>query len=143
MPARNSLRIGIYGYTPFAYDLTDFLNPPGQENVLAVRVRNEGRTSRWYSGSGTYRHVVLQVANPLRVGQWVVRVTTPQVSKQTATVNVVTTVENGRNAETPLILRPLSPPGKLTLRAGADGLQPATIAVATRLNGLSSAQFCR
>ena len=29
-----------YGYTAFAYDLTDFLNPPGQDNVLAVRVRN-------------------------------------------------------------------------------------------------------
>ena len=35
-----------YGYTAFAYDLTDFLNPPGQENVLAVRVRNLGRNSR-------------------------------------------------------------------------------------------------
>ena len=49
-----------YGYTAFAYDLTEFLNPPGQENVLAVRVRNSGRNSRWYSGSGIYRHVVLR-----------------------------------------------------------------------------------
>ncbi len=32
-----------YGYTAFAYDLTEFLNPPGQENVLAVRVRNTGQ----------------------------------------------------------------------------------------------------
>ena len=30
------------------------------------------------------------------------------------------------------ILRPLGSTGKLTLRAEADGLQPATIAVATR-----------
>ena len=35
-----------YGYTAFSYDLTDFLNPPGQNNVLAVRVRNLGRNSR-------------------------------------------------------------------------------------------------
>ena len=41
-----------YGYTAFSYDLTDLLNPPGQDNVIAVRVRNTGRNSRWYSGSG-------------------------------------------------------------------------------------------
>ena len=86
-----------YGYTAFAYDLTDFLNPPGQENVLAVRVSNLGRNSRWYSGSGIYRHVVLRVTDPLRVGQWGVSVTTPQVTKQQATVNVVTT--RGERAE--------------------------------------------
>ena len=34
------------GYTPFYYDLTPYLKPYGQENVLAVRVRNEGRNSR-------------------------------------------------------------------------------------------------
>ena len=45
-----------YGYTPFAYDLTPFLRQDG-ENVLALRVRNEGANSRWYSGSGIYRHV--------------------------------------------------------------------------------------
>ena len=27
--------------------------------MLAVRVRNDGRNSRWYSGSGIYRHVWL------------------------------------------------------------------------------------
>ncbi len=94
-----------YGYTAFAYDLTDYLNAAGQENVLAVRVRNLGRNSRWYSGSGIYRHVVLRVTDPLRVGQWGVSVTTPQVTKQRATVNVATTVENARNTETPLALR--------------------------------------
>ncbi len=41
-----------YGYTGFAYDLTPWLKPAGQENVLAIRVRNEGKNSRWYSGSG-------------------------------------------------------------------------------------------
>ena len=94
-----------YGYTAFAYDLTDFLNLPGQENILAVRVRNTGRNSRWYSGSGIYRHVVLRVTDPLRVGQWGVCVTTPQVTEQKATVNVVTTIENVRSEETDLTLR--------------------------------------
>jgi len=46
-----------YGYTPFYFDITPFLHPAGQPNVVAVRVKNEGLNSRWYSGSGIYRHV--------------------------------------------------------------------------------------
>jgi beta-galactosidase len=113
-----------YGYTAFAYDLTDFLNPPGQENVLAVRVRNQGKNSRWYSGSGIYRHVVLQVTAPLRIGQWGVSVTTPNVTKERATVHLVTTVENGRNAGTALTLRVklIGPTGR-TLQTGETKVQ--------------------
>ncbi|MGA2542571.1 MAG: glycoside hydrolase family 2 TIM barrel-domain containing protein [Verrucomicrobiota bacterium] len=115
-----------YGYTAFAYDLTEFLNPPRQENVLAVRVRNLGRNSRWYSGSGIYRHVVLRVTDPLRFGQWGVSVTTPQVSKERATVNVVTTVENGRNAGTALMLRvKLRGPTGRTLQTGETSAEVA------------------
>ena len=88
-----------YGYTPFAYDLTPYLNPTGQENVLAVRVRNAGRNSRWYSGSGIFRHVTLTTAAPLHVPLWGVAITTPQISPQSATVSVVTTVTNGRAAD--------------------------------------------
>ena len=57
-----------YGYTSFDYDLTPHLNPPGQENVLAVRVRNIGKNTRWYSGSGIYRHVWLTVTDPASRG---------------------------------------------------------------------------
>ena len=59
-----------YGYTPFSYDLTAYLNPAGQENVLAVSVKNEGKNSRWYSGSGIYRHVWLTVTERLHVDNW-------------------------------------------------------------------------
>ena len=115
-----------YGYTAFAYDLTEFLNPPGQENVLAVRVNNAGRNSRWYSGSGIYRHVVLEVTDPLHVGQWGVSVTTPQVTKQKATVSVVTTMENGQKEGTAVTLRIklLGPTGK-TLQTGETNIQMA------------------
>ncbi len=113
-----------YGYTAFAYDLTDFLNPPGQENVLAVRVSNLGRNSRWYSGSGIYRDVVLRVTDPLHVGQWGVSVTTPQVTKQQATVNVITTLKNGRNADMAITLRvKLRGPSGRTLQTGENNVQ--------------------
>lgn len=82
-----------YGYTAFAYDLTPHLQRAG-ENVLAVRVRNEGRNSRWYSGSGIYRHVWLNVTGGVRVPLWGVHVTTPDVSADSATVKVAVAMEN-------------------------------------------------
>ncbi len=59
-----------YGYTPFYYDLTPYLNPAGRQNVLAVSVKNEGKSSRWYSGSGIYRHVWLTVTEQVHVATW-------------------------------------------------------------------------
>jgi beta-galactosidase len=82
-----------YGYTAFLYDLTPHLRRDG-ENVLAVRVRNEGRNSRWYSGSGIYRHVWLNTTRSVRIPTWGVFVRTPEVSRNSATVLVTTRVEN-------------------------------------------------
>jgi beta-galactosidase len=56
-----------YGYTPFYYDITSFLSPAGQSNVVAVRIKNEGLNSRWYSGSGINRHVWLTLVNPVHI----------------------------------------------------------------------------
>jgi beta-galactosidase len=87
-----------YGYTAFNYDLTPHLNPPGVENVLSVRVRNLGKNSRWYSGSGIYRHVTLTVADPTHVVPWGVSITTPEVSDRSATVKVAVSLANKRQA---------------------------------------------
>ena len=112
-----------YGYTSFAYDLTPFLKPAGQENILAVRVRNVGRNSRWYSGSGIYRHVTLIVTDPLHIAQWGVSITTPEVSAKSATVKVVTTVGNSRPNDTVIQLRVrlFGPSGRL-LQTGETAL---------------------
>ncbi|QGY44179.1 DUF4982 domain-containing protein [Maribellus comscasis] len=83
-----------YGYTAFSYDLTDFLNPAGEDNVLAVQIKNEGKNSRWYSGSGIYRNVSLIKTNPVDIDLWGVYVTTPEVSKEKAFVNVETGITN-------------------------------------------------
>ena len=80
-----------YGYTPFYYDLTPYLKQNG-ENVLAVRVRNEGKNSRWYSGSGIYRHVWLNVTSPVHVQQWGVHITSPDVSNTSAKIEVTTNI---------------------------------------------------
>ena len=82
-----------YGYTSFAYDLTPHLKRIG-ENVIAVRVRNEGKNTRWYSGSGIYRHVWLNTTGTLRLPLWSVFVTTPDVAGDKASVKVAFQVEN-------------------------------------------------
>ncbi len=83
-----------YGYSSFCYDITPYLIP-GQSPVIAVRVDNSRMpNSRWYSGSGIYRHVWLTIASPVRVGHWGTYVTTPQVSAEHASVRCVTTLVN-------------------------------------------------
>ena len=82
-----------YGYTSFAYDLTPYLNHGG-ENILAVRVRNEGQNSRWYSGSGIYRHVWLTLTEKVRLPLWGVSVITQKVAADLSTVEIAVKVEN-------------------------------------------------
>jgi beta-galactosidase len=92
----NGHRLGNhpYGYTAFAYDLTPHLNPAGQDNVLAVQVKNEGKNSRWYSGSGIYRDVKLIKTDPLHIDLWGVFVSIPSVTAEKATVAVDVTLVN-------------------------------------------------
>jgi beta-galactosidase len=57
----------IYGYTPFTYDITPYLNKNGS-NKLIVQVDNSGQpNSRWYSGSGITRNVWLYVKNETHI----------------------------------------------------------------------------
>ncbi len=83
-----------FGYIGFAYDLTPHLNPAG-DNVVAVKVDNSRQPgSRWYSGSGIYRHTWLVAVNPIHVAQWGTFVMTPRVAKDAATLEVKTRVRN-------------------------------------------------
>jgi beta-galactosidase len=102
-----------YGYTSFFYDLTPYLKA-GEENVVTVLVDNDcQRNSRWYSGSGIYRHVWLHVAGLVHLDPWGVFVTTPQVSAEAATIEVETMVLNeGETRQTPILRsRVLGPDG--------------------------------
>ncbi|HZI21481.1 MAG TPA: glycoside hydrolase family 2 TIM barrel-domain containing protein, partial [Gemmatimonadales bacterium] len=84
-----------YGYSSFEYELTPQLRRDGSPNVIAVRVDNSRQpNSRWYSGSGIYRHVRLVTTGPVHVDHWGTYVTTPEVSARTARVRMQTTVRN-------------------------------------------------
>jgi len=82
-----------YGYVSFAYDITAHLVPG--VNVVAVRVDHSRQpSSRWYNGSGIYRHVWLTLVDQLHVGHWGTYVTTPTADSAGADVVVRTRVEN-------------------------------------------------
>jgi beta-galactosidase len=93
-----------YGYTAFYYDLTPYLKPNG-ENLIAVRVSNEGKNSRWYSGSGIYRHVWLTSTSPDHIAPWGVYITTPKISETAATVNLETSMVRDQSTRLSLKLR--------------------------------------
>ena len=94
------LGIRPYGYSSFYYDLTPYMNPAGKENILAVKVNTtEQPNSRWYTGSGIYRHVWLLTKNKLHIDQWGVFARTLEAKKEKATVAVRVTLSNENNMD--------------------------------------------
>ena len=107
-----------YGYSSVVYDATRYLVPG--VNVVAVRVDNSRQpNSRWYTGSGIYRHTWLTVVDDLHVGHWGTYVTTPRVDSASASVVVRTRVENDYASERSGRLRSviLAPDGSELARA--------------------------
>ena len=100
-----------YGYSPFSYDITDYVAADGMtENVIAVRVNNTQPSSRWYSGSGIYRDVKLVATNPVHVDRYGTKITTPYLESEytegePVTVNVDTEVANESGKDSNITLR--------------------------------------
>ncbi|MBO4435150.1 MAG: DUF4982 domain-containing protein, partial [Bacteroidales bacterium] len=79
------------GYSAVPVDISDAVVPG--ENTVLVRLENIPTSSRWYPGAGLYRNVHLITTEPVHVPVWGVKITTPEVSADKATVCVETTVE--------------------------------------------------
>lgn len=103
------------GYTSFFYDVTKFLKPVGEENVIAIQVDNTGNNARWYSGSGIYRHVWLTAVNKVHSNIWGNSITTPLVTEKSAQVKVETNMSNTSNFKKRVTLKIdiLDPTGKV------------------------------
>lgn len=124
-----------YGYTTFAMDLTPYLELDA-ENVLAVRVSNapHGHT-RWYSGSGIYRHVWLLTAPRVHVAHsGGLTVTTPTITAREAVVEVRTSVENRTDADRAVVVRwrAIGPSGKTVSKGESKGKARAAAATEFR-----------
>jgi beta-galactosidase len=82
-----------YGYNSFRLDLTPYIKA-GDNNLLAIRLDNALKSSRWYPGAGLYRNIWLVSVNTVHVGQYGTHITTPSVSSQSATLSLTVEVEN-------------------------------------------------
>ncbi|OIP81577.1 MAG: glycoside hydrolase [Porphyromonadaceae bacterium CG2_30_38_12] len=82
-----------FGYSTFEVDITSKINY-SEKNTIAVKVQNEGENSRWYTGSGIYRHVWLDVVDSVRMARYGSYITTPNVSANEAFVNLKSSIVN-------------------------------------------------
>lgn len=79
----------VYGYSSFRRDVSDLVQE-GDNNIL-VHVANTGNNTRWYAGSGIYRHVWLVRTGRLRLDEWDTFVR----SEDNRKVHLTATVRNG------------------------------------------------
>ena len=87
------------GYISFGYDLSQYLNFGG-ENLIAVKVDHSlAADSRWYTGSGIYRDVMIITTEPVHIKQWGIYCKTPEVTPEKAVLSADITVvnETGKN----------------------------------------------
>ncbi len=115
-----------YGYSSFQYELTGHLNfGKGKMNVLAVRADNSVQPySRWYTGSGIYRHTHLVIEGPVHVAHWGNCIRATEVSAGRARLEIRTTIDNQSASKSVLQVETviLSPSGETvkTLMAPAS-----------------------
>ncbi|MDF7823887.1 glycoside hydrolase family 2 TIM barrel-domain containing protein [Pontiellaceae bacterium B12227] len=130
-----SLGIQYDGYTSFYFDITSHIRF-GKKNTIAVRVDNSDTPNcRWFSGSGIYRHVWLTKTAPIHVENWGTFITTPEITKDTATVKIVTEVKGSTDAcklETVLLNAQGDEVAKI-VSAGADVVEQTALVESPRL----------
>ncbi len=102
-----------YGYTSYRVDITKWCNAPGEENTIAVRVLNVGENSRWYAGSGIFRHVWLIKTDRVRLDEWDTFVDASRLVGKNAEIRFRTIVHNEEAAvDGELTVRLFSPDGQ-------------------------------
>lgn len=112
----NGKKAGVYpsGYSAFYFDISKYLKPAGTPNVIAVKVSNEGKTSRWYSGSGIYRHVWMIRKQDVHVAHNGLCVTTESISTNEARIRIASTLKNlsKNSSDTKLLITVYDPSAK-------------------------------
>ncbi|MCJ7446615.1 MAG: DUF4982 domain-containing protein [Bacteroidales bacterium] len=87
------------GYISFQYDLTPYIKY-GKENLIAVKVDHTlAGDSRWYTGSGIYRDVRIITTSPVHIGQWGVYCSSPEITREKATLSVEVNLVNESSKE--------------------------------------------
>ena len=97
-----------YGYNCFNIDITPFINRPGKDNVVAVRLTNVAESSRWYPGAGLFRPVTLIQTNGTAIDEWGVRFETLAISGNKTTIRLGAGIvnANGKNLKARVTIVP-------------------------------------
>lgn len=87
---RQLLHLQPYGYSSFVVDITSSL-AYGQENEVRVCANTTAQpNSRWYTGTGIYRHGWLRRGGRVHIQPWGIFVTTPVVDPGASVIQVTT-----------------------------------------------------
>lgn len=111
-----------YGYVGFESDITpliDFDRP----NIIAVRASTgEKSGSRWYTGGGIFRDVNIIVKDSVSIARHGLFISTPEVSKEKAVVNLQVEIEGIKMSERPLKVDVTvrNPEGDIVARTAMD-----------------------
>ena len=103
-----------YGYSSYKVDITDFLNPAGEPNIIAVKAVNAGRNSRWYAGSGIFRPVWIYKTAKTHLEEWDTYINASKLNGDNAEIEFSTIIYN-REKKTfkgDLSVKIVSPEGK-------------------------------
>ena len=113
-----------YGYCSIEYDLTPYLLFGG-DNQLTVKCNTLGGRPRWYAGAGIYRHVRLNVDQPVHLLTYGTYVTTPEVTDAEARIEVASSVVNcsARPEQVSLTLQLIDPQGRKAGRPVSTSVQ--------------------
>lgn len=108
------VNFNAYGYSSFKCDITSYCHPAGEVNTIAVKVTNEGKNSRWYAGSGIYRHVWFIKTDSVHLDEWAVAVRTAKMAGDEATLAIEADVlnEKAEKAGVNMMVTIISPDGE-------------------------------
>jgi beta-galactosidase len=135
-----------YGYNSFRLDLTPYIQY-GAANQLAIRLDNPTHSARWYPGAGLYRNVWLVKTNPVHIAQWGTFITTKNISRAAATVDIAVQIENRTNKhekieiDTDIFIagkngKKVASTGRSALTIHADAMNKAEASVTVKDPGL-------
>lgn len=121
-----------FGYASFRVDITPFVRCDGTD-VVAVRLDNPPKSSRWYPGGGLYRDVRLVRAAPTHLAKDGVFIRAPRADADQALVRISAEVEGADAPRATVSARLLAGTTELaagTLAVGADGIPAVDLAIA-------------
>lgn len=112
-----------YGYVGLEADVTKHLRYDADNVVSVYASTGPKKGSRWYTGGGLFRDVRLKVTNPTHIARHGVFISTPEVSRDRATVRVQVEVEGWQKNDVTIRTRLRDAAGKVmgTAESGMPG----------------------